>query len=284
MIRAVHISLFILAINCVISQSRASITSKMLYSPDDAQSKQVIHRHLSSMYKDNPIDQDIVDDFLHLIRENSDVFQYLAETTTDPEFLPYLDRYFDLKEELKGPSTDTDITVIFSHNPLKSTDHDKFILYSGMCDNLTNFVFIDRGFWNYHSDNEKIREAIISHEAGHCDLDRIHYWNDTDFSFMDNDTLELLLLPNPPNYTDIWHFLNRPYDTILKAKSDIDEAFNFMYQELFSIENTTRLCISRTNLCIRQEDYFQQFKNTLLPRLRYVTNFTVEDTFERYVQ
>ena len=273
-----------LTINCVISQSRASIASKMLYSSNDAQSRQAIHRYLSSMYKDNPIAQDVADDFLHLIRENSNVFHYLAETNTDPEFLPYLEKYFDLKEELKGPSTNTDVTVIFSHNPLKSTDHDKSIPYSGMCDHLTNFVFIDQGFWNHHSDNEKIKEALILHEVGHCNLNRSHDWNDNDFSFMDHDTLGLLLLPNPPSYSDIWHFMNRPYDTILKAKSDVDKTFRNMYQELFSIENTRKLCLNDSNICISQEDYFQQFKNTLLPRLKYVTNFTVEGTFEQYAQ
>ena len=278
------ISFLVLIIDCENSQSNTPST--IFNSSTDAQLKQVIHKYLTSLYKDNDIDEDVIDSFFHLVRENSDVFHYLAEANTDPRFLPYLEKYFDLKEKFTGQPINTDVTVIFSHNPLILTDHDKSISYSGMCDFFTNFVFIDPGFWDHYNDNEKMKEAILFHEVGHCDLNRTHTWAGNDFSFMDIDTLELLLLPNPGSrYNWLFYSMNRNYyDSRLIARQDIDKAFEDMYQELFSIENTRRLCLSDNSACISQEDFFQNFKDRLFPRLKYVTDFTLEGTFEQYLQ
>ena len=211
--------------------------------------RKTIYEYLS-IYAYGAIDEKAVDDFVELTQRHSEIFDYLAEAETDSEFLPYVEKYSDLKVRFTGRPINTNIKVIFSSNPL-TTNYSETIDLGVICDPFTRIIFIDRDLWNYYRDNEKLREALLFHEAGHCDLRRDHSWDERNenFSFMSSRIIEFLLFPNPPTIADFEnseHFSEAyaSYETqrniIINARSNLDNTFEKMYQELFSAENTVR--------------------------------------------
>lgn len=211
--------------------------------------RKTIHEYLS-IYAYGAIDENTVDDFVELIQKHSDIFGYLAEAETDSEFLPYLEKYSDLKVRFTGQPINTNIKIIFSSHPLV-TNYSETIDFGAKCDPLTRVIFVDRDLWNYYKDNEKLREALLFHEAGHCDLRRDHSWDERneDFSFMSSRIIEFLLFPNPPTIADFENseYFSEAYtsyetqrDSIIHAREHLDETFEKMYQELFSVENTVK--------------------------------------------
>ena len=163
-----------------------------------------IEKYLS--FQMDNIDESAVNELTQLVRDNLDVFSYIAKAQTDPTVLPYLEKYNALKMRYTGQPINSDVKVILSNNPLKNPPHDMSGVLAGWCDYFTRTVFLDRDFWNFHKDNEKMREALLFHELGHCDLSRRHGsrmdWGRDErkpyFSFMsDAHLLEpLLLIPN----------------------------------------------------------------------------------------
>ena len=177
------------------------LQSNMVFSFDltDEGIDKAIRNYLS--FQMDTIDESVVDEFTQLVENNLDVFGYIAEAQTDPTVLPYLEKYNALKMKYTGQPINANIKVILSNHLMKNTQHDRSMIFAGYCDSLTRTVFLDRGFWNFHKDNEKMREALLYHELGHCDLNRKHSdgggyeQRQPYFSFMNLHLLEPLLIP-----------------------------------------------------------------------------------------
>ena len=250
LLRIISISLLALTVSC--GYSRPTETTKLKMS--DQKLNDNIRRYLS-IYDD--IDQKVVSEFVRIVHENADIFNYLIESNIDPEFLPYLEKYSDLKMKYKNQPVDADVKILFGSHPLKTSDHLKVIRYSGYCDFFSGVVFIDRGFWDVHKDNERVRESVLFHELGHCDLNRKHfllhekfsfYVQIENFSFMNGDIVYSLLF----DLLDQSRFeSNGDYNLYSRhigdTKEDLDQTFTLMYQELFSKENTRDNIVCRFN-------------------------------------
>lgn len=121
---------------------------------------QMARKHLSSIYHQyDPsiaIDENAINDLVEWMIEHSDVFDYLSEIQTDPEFLPYLERYNLLKIQYTGRPMNPEVRIVFSSHPLKSTNNT--MAFAANCEPLTQTIFVDRSFW--HTANEKLKELI----------------------------------------------------------------------------------------------------------------------------
>ena len=120
------------------------------------------------------IDENRVDALTKIVRDNSDIFNYIANSQTDSAFIPLLKKYSDLKKQFTGLPINSEVKVLFSNNPtaLRDVNNNPDILGAGHCNFLTRTIFIDRDFWNYF--DERVKEAVLFHELGHCDLSRKH--------------------------------------------------------------------------------------------------------------
>ena len=235
--------------------------------------EQAVLRFLS-IYNDYRIDEnierDVVDDFLKFIRQNPDVFNYIATAQTDPEFLPYLEKYSNLKLKIMGRPIDPNVKVFFSRHTLKNnTDHDRIGTGAGISDDFTRVVFLDRGYWDHHKNNDKVREHVLFHELGHVDLYREHvfFYDDKHFySFMGANP-SLLILPIPVDLNRTW-YRDEPikFEEIRILRANLDSLFDIFYEELFSEEKTkSNKCdpISSTDCIITQREAFNRYKRSL---------------------
>ena len=255
-------------------------------------------RQYLAIYK--AVDEDVISDFVDVVRRHPDIFNYLAEVQTGPEFLPYIEKYANMKMKLTDQSINNDIKIIFSNNPLRASNYSETIVESTTCNLFTRTILVDRGSWNYYQD-EKLREALLSHEMGHCDLNRNHSrdMKNENFSFMDAGIIEFLLLPNLPTITDLTNngYFRGYYPSheiranmMIEARSNLDHTFEIMYQELFSMENTISnlkcqgLTIIENGVkrkilpeaCIlTPEDIFQLFEAAIPIYYRYMATDTI---------
>ena len=273
------LSLLAFTIGCGGSKPIEPVKLKM----SDQELNETIHRYLS-IY-DN-IDPNVVNKLALIVKRNASIFNYLTEAETDPEFLPYLEKYSNLKMQYKNQPIDIDVKVIFGTNPLKTSDHHKSMEFSGYCDFFTQVIFIDRDFWEAHQNNERVRESLLFHELGHCDLDRKHFLLHEDFSsyiqienfsFMNGNIVYSLLInlltqsEFKPNAIDEYDFYSRQIE---EAKKELDHVFKLMYEELFSKENTRKNIICKDNgECIETfpDQISYGFETELIPILRHVT-------------
>ena len=211
----------------------------------DPELRQSIRRYLS-IYEN--IDENIVDRFVELVNRHSDLFHHLAEIETDPEFLPYVKKYSELKMQFIDQPIDPHVQITFSENTLEPA--------TTFCDPLTRIIFIDRILWNQFEDNETLKKTIVFHALGHCDLNRDDISPSSEVaSFMN---------------TAVW-------PPLLVAENSLEELFETMYQELFSRENTRENhCDISEDVCINQHlEYFENRAfNTFgvgIPMLKYMT-------------
>ena len=228
----------ILCVSLISLQSIAALSFEMT----EPELRESIRRYLS-IY-DN-VDENTVNEFLEIINRHSDLFHHLAEIETDPEFLPYVEKYSDLKVKFTGQPI-VDVHITFSNRSLMGA--------AGVCEPFTRIIFLDRDLWNQHKDNEKFVEAAVAVGMGYCDLDR----HDLPYvaSFMNPEIL----------------------DAILRKGENLDEFFETMYEELFSIQNTRRsYCGGPESACINQHlEYFENytfflFKGVGIPTLKHMT-------------
>ncbi len=273
------ISLLVLTMSCGGTNPKQPVRLKM----SNQQLNEAIYRYLSTY---DEIKQGVVNEFSRIVHENADIFNYLTEAKTDPEFLPYLEKYSSLKMQYKNQPINTNVKVLFSTHPLKTSDHLKYVKHSGYCNFFTQSIFIDRGFWKAHRDNERARESILFHELGHCDLDRKHfllrgdfssYIQTENFSFMNGDIIYSLLF-SLLTESELRHLVIDEYNLyshrIKAAKMDLDQTFESMYQELFSKENTrNNFACEGDDECVQltQEKSVGNFKSEVLSVLRHTT-------------
>ena len=179
--------------------------------------------------------------FKKFIRQNPDVFNYIATAQIDPEFLPYLEKYSNLKLKFMGRPIDPDVKVLFSRDVLKDTDHDRTGTSAGVSDDFTRVVFLDRGYWDHHKNNDKVREHVLFHELGHVDLYRehIHFYNDKHLYSFIGAASSLIILPIPVDLNRTWYRRDPiKFEEISILRANLDTLFDILYEELFSEEKT----------------------------------------------
>ena len=254
----------IICVSLISLQSMTAFSFEMT----EPELRESIRRYLSIYYNvdENIVDQFIIEPFVELVNRHSDLFNHLAEIETYPEFLPYVEKYSDLKVKFTGQPINADIKVVFSNNPINNNNN-KFI---GACDPLTRIIFIDRSLWSQYS--ETFKEAIFSHAMGLCDLNREKIYAissaNTILSFMNTYLLNLLFLPDSPERLHI--------NSITKARENLDETFETMYQELFSRENTRENLCGDTPICVNihlwhfENEVFSAF-GIGIPGLKHMT-------------
>ena len=81
-----------------------------------------------------------------------------------------------------GQSINPNIKVVFSRTALRIFDYTYYDMMA-TCETLTDTIFMDRGSWDHYS--EILRELLLFHELGHCDLNRSHT---RDFSIMNDSS------------------------------------------------------------------------------------------------
>ena len=200
------------------------------------------------------IDENIVNALTEIVRDNSDIFNYIANSQTDPAFIPLLRKYSDLKQQFTGVPVNTNVRVLFSNNTTASKDINgkPDIIGAASCDFLTRTVFIDRDFWTYY--DERAREAVLFHELGHCDLSRTHEDNNPD-SFMNPLLLSGIFNPDSIHYQKSRDSLGISEEEINSARRNLDRTFQIMTEELFSKGNTCQYIDAYSgevgNTCIR---------------------------------
>ena len=184
------------------------------------------------------IDKSAVDTLTEIVRDNSDIFNYIANSSTDPAFIPLLEKYSDLKRQFTGLPINAAVKVLFSKNPtaLRDTNNNPTSLGSGRCDFFTRTVFIDHNFWE-HYNNSRLREAVLFHELAHCDLSRRHEDDNPD-SFMNLLLLAGIFHPDSAFYQDYKDELNISEEEINNMRMNLDRTFQIMTEELFSKENS----------------------------------------------
>ena len=106
----------------------------------------------------------------------------LPKMQTDPEFEPYIEKYEALKGQYMdngGPmSINSGVKVFLTASPfVLAPSYDGILQNSGLCLYEASLIVIDRGFWQYYENNDEIREAVLFHELGHCDLRQAHGYN-----------------------------------------------------------------------------------------------------------
>ena len=243
------------------------------FSMDPQSLNQSVRKYLSiyNNYQiDENIDEDVVDDFIEFIQQNADVYNYIAVAETDPEFLPYLQKYSDLKLHYTGRPMDSDIKVLFSATP---TNSNRLKGDTSIADDFTRVIFMDRNFWNYHRDNQKVRETLLFHELGHVDLYRedILIWSDKKhfYSFMSIRLLAFIVLPEPIDLNRTFYRDSpKKIAEIRGLRAALDSLFQILYEELFSEENTKdyRSCYPRSisyDCSITQREAFMSYTRAL---------------------
>ena len=171
------------------------------------------------------------------LREHLDLFDYLTEIRTSSEFLPYLEKYQDLKMQLikKDLSPGIKIILVGDEHLYPYWSHEGPAV--AICDSLTGMVWINANNWNNCIKHDPLlAEFMIFHELAHCDLNRDHGDNDNPLSFMD-ETLTVSLLHN---------LITRPMDScrlmdpdnIIESggfdRGDIEQNLEQLYTEAFS--------------------------------------------------
>ncbi len=178
-----------------------------------------------------------INNLYQFIGESLDVFDRIAQLETDPEFLPYIEKYNTLKIQQTGQPINPHVKIVFSRSTLRNLDYQYFNT-TAFCSKFTRIIFIDRSSWNYYS--EIFREFLIFHELGHCDLNKDHT---EDFTIMNNSYLfnrlfipYLLLSPDHQMDSDEKAaIIMDNYQT--RFNSNLYRTFETLKAELFSETN-----------------------------------------------
>lgn len=188
------------------------------------------------------VDPGTVEEVVRVILEERVLFGKIAALTTDPEFLPYVERYAALKARHTGGILHPDVRVVMG----------RWFFEQGTlayCDHLVRVVAVNPEVWS--KVDERFKKAIVFHELGHCDLGRGHdaplrrEWAEGTgaaegvFSFMDVYVAARMTWPAADSYkTDGWQRL--AFDAVYEERfgRDRGRAVAFMEEELFQRSGT----------------------------------------------
>ena len=118
-------------------------------------------------------------DIQNILQPYSDIFNAIAQMPTNPEFEPYIKKYEDLKAQYTGIHTPVTTKILLSSSPLflNEKDYTGSIEGTAICQTDLNLIIIDRVMWEYYRDNDEVRQLMVIHELGHCDLKQDHLHN-----------------------------------------------------------------------------------------------------------
>ena len=193
------------------------------------------------------IPEDALSKLRSTLQPYSDVLSNkFSELQTDPAFLPYIKKYEILHAKYMSynqPVSIRNIKIVFNINPLKITSHSETLLNFGFCFagikyGGDNIVVMDRSLWDHYEDNDSVREAMLFHELGHCDLHRNH----NDLGIMNPNMIEYLFLGETEAlhaiYGNYWQIIKQKFDKYLETSycNDTPTAIDLesLYAELFS--------------------------------------------------
>ena len=160
------------------------LNTQTLFAQSSEQSLQELARKIMSDIKNPDETLGLLTDIQDVLQPHSDfLLNTLPEMQTDPEFEPYIEKYETLKGQYLGNgqpmSIHPDVKIFLSITPFpRSVGYDESLIGAAVSFYYNSVVIIDRGFGEYYQDNDEIREVVLFHELGHCDLRQKHGHND----------------------------------------------------------------------------------------------------------
>ena len=130
------------------------------------------------------------------LRQHLDLFDHLSEITTNPELLPYLEKYKTLKMRFTSEPLSPDLKIILIGDQYISPHFIGGGAGIARCDFSEGIILINANSWNSCIKHDDVlSEFLVFHEIAHCDLKRFH---DDDgennvLSFMDQFLIENVL-------------------------------------------------------------------------------------------
>ena len=190
------------------------LNTQTLFAQSLEQNLQELAREIMIVVKNPEQNLGLLTDIQDILREHSDfLFNTLPGIQTDPEFEPYIKKYEALKGQYMGDGQsipiNPDIKIVLSAAPFsKDVSYSENIEGSGLCRHPF-LIIIDRGFWEYYQNNDEIRQAVIIHELGHCDLNQEHGYNDIMNIVWQDDLLNRKTIDWHPLYEEFFMIYKR---------------------------------------------------------------------------
>ena len=160
------------------------LNTQVLFASQSELNLQVIAQKIASNIENLEEHPGLLADMQNALQPHSDIFNAIAQMPTNPEFEPYIKRYEELKAQYTGIHTPVTTKILLTSSPLllneedyNGSDYAGLIQGSGVCQKHLNLIMIDRVMWEYYRDNDAVRQLLLTHELGHCDLNQDHIHN-----------------------------------------------------------------------------------------------------------
>ena len=216
--------------------------AQTLFAQSSEQGLQELAQEMMSRVENPEQNLGLLEDIQDVLQPHSDfLFNTLPEMQTDPEFGPYIEKYEALKGQYmnNGQSmpVDPDVKVFLSVTPFpREIGYDESLIGTAVSFYHNSVIMIDRGFWEYYKGNDVVREVVLFHELGHCDLRQEHSHNDImNMTWMD-DVLTRKTIDWQPLYEEFFTIQQR-YKTVVCSEKNshfYEECVNprFIFQPL----------------------------------------------------
>ena len=194
----------------------------------------------------------------NILRPHSDLlFNTIPQMQTDPEFEPYIKRYEALKAQYTGIHTSISTKVFLSASPLPVKDYESSLKKSAFCVLPLDIIIVDRDTWEHYQD--EVRQFILFHELGHCDLDQGHNSNhimDTYKSNLDKPAVIRETIDWDPLYEEFFSMKDTNASTII-----ICHEGNFEMFDAYSLAEIKRRVSTDDQLqrCESKEDFLNKY-------------------------
>ena len=157
--------------------------TQKLFAQSTDQGVQKLAQKIIERVKNSDEISGLLSDIQSVLQPHSDFLSNtLPNMETDPELKPYIEKYEALKSQYMGDGQsipiNPDVKIFLTASPFAlASRYDRSFDNSGICFHEASLIVIDRGFWEYYQDNDEIRESVLFHELGHCDLNQEHGYN-----------------------------------------------------------------------------------------------------------
>ena len=208
----------------------------------------------------------LLEDIQNALQPHSDfISNTLSKIQTDSEFEPYIEKYEALKGQYMGDGrpipVNPNVKVFLSAAPFpRSSGYDESLIGVGVCFPFNSIVIIDRGFWQYYENNDEIREAVLFHELGHCDLGQQHGQNGMMNRVWEDDLLNQQTIHWPPFYEEFFAMQEQRNKIIICSNEN-----SYLYEQC-----SHPLFLFQPLICPKKEDdtLCYQWKEPLLNEIK----------------